>query len=591
MADAIFVIDIGPDGIVAVHPRRTELPVLVAPVPEEDKTKKLNTIRPPLVAIGCMMIPGKPGFEFDSSVVSPLAENRLRKFAELMLALKNQDNQDPKRFAPCAVFGHADPTGKEEYNKTLSGRRALAVYGLLTRNTKIWDVLFNNPHGNDKWGLKSIQLMLSIPLRDANGPPDAPPSPPFYTGPIDGLKTPETTDAISRYQEAREIAKPPTGFPGEKTRERLFLEYMNAICHDNTGAPFQLEPTDFIARNKDKKKQFKGLPGLNGDVMGCGEFNPVLLLSQDDEDRFKPEEMHEARNEAYAEDRRVLVYIFKHGTEIEPEPWPCPRALEPGEPGCTRRFWSDGRQVRLARKKDEPRRFKETRDTMACRFYHGFAFNSPCEAGVRLWIVRFRVDGFNNKLEPLKFRRYVLQAGSTEFAPVIRGTLDADGEIRIPVFDEKVQMTLKLDVWGKLFPPDDTAQAANGAQAAANGNGGTGSNGQRSDPSTPTTGDGVDPASGTDTDRFADEDKFMTLVLDAGALASMDKDTSDLPVKQRLYNLGFGSRAPAEWTQDEFDRAVAQYRKSRNLKPNEDTRLNVEVDHDLSGAPPPVEDD
>jgi hypothetical protein len=576
MADAIFVIDIGPDGVVAVHPRRTELPVVVAPIPEEDKTKKLNTLRPPLVAIGCMMIPGKPGFEFDSSVVSPQAENRLRKFAQLMLALKKQDDQEPKRFAPCAVFGHADPTGREEYNKVLSGRRSLAVYALLTRNTKIWDVLFNNPHGNDKWGLKSIQLMLSIPLRDAKAGPDAPPDPPFYTGPIDGKKTPETTDAISRYQEARDIARPPTGFPGEKTRERLFLEYMNAVCHDNTGAPFQLEPTDFIARNKDKARQFKGLlPGLNGDVMGCGEFNPVMLLSQDDEDRFKPEEMHEARDEAYAEDRRVLVYIFKHGTEIDPKPWPCPRATDSPEPNCTNRFWSDARRVRLVRKKDEPRRFKETRDTMACRFYHGFAFNSPCEAGVRLWIVRFRVDGFNNKLEPLKFRRYVLQAGSTEFAPVIRGTLDADGEIRIPVFDEKVKMTLKLDVWGKLFPPEDE-------QAAANGNGKL---------AAAPVGDTADPASGTDTDRFEDEDKFMTLLLDAGVLASMEKDSSDFPVKQRLYNLGFGSRAPAEWTQDEFDRAVAQYRKSRNLQPNEDTRLNVEVDHDLSGAPPPVEDD
>jgi hypothetical protein len=362
---------------------------------------------------------------------------------------------------------------------------------------------------------------------------------------------------------------------------------MNAICHDNAGTPFKLEPTDFIARNKDKARQFEGrLPGLNGDVMGCGEFNPVMLLSQDDEDRFKPEEMHEARDEAYAEDRRVLVYVFKHGTEIEPAPWPCPRATDPAQPTCTNRFWSDAKQVRLARKKDEARRFKETRDTMACRFYHGFAFNSPCEAGVRLWIVRFRVDGFNNKLEPLKFRRYVLQAGSTQFAPVIRGTLDDDGEIRIPVFDEKVQMTLRLDVWGKLFPPDDEAQAgANGASKAA-GNGQP--SGQTADP---TTGDTMDPASGTDTDRFPDEDKFMTLVLDAGALASMAKDSSDFPVKQRLYNLGFGSRAPADWTQEEFDRAVAQYRRSRNLQPNEDTRLNVEVDHDLSGAPPPVEED
>lgn len=171
MTSPIFVIDIDPAGIVASHPRRVELPVLVAPIPDEQKATHLNTVRPKLVTIGCMRL-FRDGFAFDSSVVSPQSEVSFTKFAKLMQSLRGQDDMEPKRFPPCAVFGHADPTGKDPYNKTLSGRRALAVYAVLCRKVDIWEDLYSG-YGGDEWGLKAIQTMLSISLhRTPNTEPE-----------------------------------------------------------------------------------------------------------------------------------------------------------------------------------------------------------------------------------------------------------------------------------------------------------------------------------------------------------------------------------------------------------------------------------
>src|SRR5690242_1241823 len=130
MADPIFIIDIGPDGVVATHPRRAELPDLVAPVPRQRKKQDFNTLHSQLITIGCMQLPGK-GFEFDSSFISPQSAGRFTKFVTLLQALQKQDDANPKRFPPCSVFGHADPTGPDDYNKHLAGRRARAVYALL----------------------------------------------------------------------------------------------------------------------------------------------------------------------------------------------------------------------------------------------------------------------------------------------------------------------------------------------------------------------------------------------------------------------------------------------------------------------------
>jgi hypothetical protein len=61
-----------------------------------------------------------------------------------------------------SIFGHADPTGQDPYNKDLSGRRAKAVYGLLIRDTALWEELYTSKIQNvgDPWKYKAIQVML-----------------------------------------------------------------------------------------------------------------------------------------------------------------------------------------------------------------------------------------------------------------------------------------------------------------------------------------------------------------------------------------------------------------------------------------------
>jgi hypothetical protein len=571
-----------------------------------------------------MGLPGRPNFEFDSSFIGPQAEKQFTKFATLMQTLQKQDKQTPQRFPPISIFGHADPTGGDTYNKPLSGRRARSVYGLLTHNVKIWDELFRIDYHGDRWGMRSIRLMLSISLR--KGPP---PEPSFFTGPIETPKDPvekkqlekQTHDAIEAYQEARGLKK--TGFPNEETRALLFSEYMTAICHDAAGNKFELDPVnDFVARNKDKE-------GHKGDIQGCSDFNPRTLLSKAEEDLLNSvEEFHEARNERYAKDRRVVAFIFKHGTEIDPKAWPCPLATDPSTEPCTRRFWSDEKKRR--ERGDDERQFgknmdlavvdadgtpalddkghvlfrpvEETGNIMRCRFYHAFAVHSPCEAGVKEWIIRFQVDSFKTdatgkkKPEALAGRRFVLLAGEERrtkdgqavVAPaLIRGITDPNGEIKIPVFDPHVRMTLKLDAFGKPQKLDDDAAAGTGPAAGS----------QTTDVAAPNgAGTQAKPGSGFDTDKFPDEDKFISIALDGGALREMSEAEQELPSKQRLYNLGFGSHEPKKWTDDEFQRAVKQYRRTRGIGKETDPitpdlREKIRSEHEIEGAPPPPDDD
>jgi hypothetical protein len=557
LADPIFVVDIGPDGAVATHPVRVVLHKAVAPVPGDRVGTEFNTLRPELVAIACMRLNERPGFEFDSSFLGAGAAPRFTKFAELMKKLKERDPQNKDRFPPLSVFGHADPTGAVAYNKKLSGRRARSVYAVLVRNVAIWDELYRMPHGGDRWTYKAIQSMLSVSLKKDE--------PPFYTGEIDGAKTKatqdQTRDALKHYQDARGL--PHTGFANDGTRAKLFAEYMAFLCHDAEGNAFELDPVEhFIARNKDKK-------GLKGDVEGCAEFNLIFLPTKEDQDRFDKAETDDEkveRNAAFAETRRVVVYVFRHDTEIDPKKWPCPVA-ETGEADCVKRFWSDADQ-RIARKEGEERRFTETRDTMQCRFYHAFAAPSPCEAGIRRWLVRFRIATMNAVPVPIKNRRFVATAGSAVFAPVLRGRTDDNGEVAIPALDDHTTVVVKLDAWDVLFASRPKPQ-----------------------PEPPEA-----QGKGSDSDAFPDEDKFMTFTLDAGALRLVDAD-KDTAAKQRLYNLGFGKNLPADWKDDEFKEAVRNYRETRDGKRgvskgeglDDPTLQSLRTEHDIETPtlPPP----
>ncbi|MDE2454299.1 MAG: hypothetical protein KGL43_11970, partial [Burkholderiales bacterium] len=331
---APFVFEKDASGIIASHPPTLTLPVIAAPVPDEQKAKNFNAIRDPLVILGCKNVPDSH-FEFDSSFVLPIAAQGFEKLGNFLLA--QQQSDEAKRFPPSALFGHADPTGSPAYNRMLSGRRATAVYGVLTKNPAIWEDLFSNRYGGDVWGLKSVQTMLSISLITLQdiGLPEAP----FYQDAIDGAKTDATrratAAAISAWREARGLGA--RNNLGPDQRRQLFKEYMDALCN---GPDFKLRPTDFIAKGQ-------GGATLKGDVMGCGEFNPRFLLTAEAvKAAEKDPDLREARNDQYAVNRRVIIYLFKHGTEINPAKWPCPVARSEDDGPCKKRFWSDGEKRR-----------------------------------------------------------------------------------------------------------------------------------------------------------------------------------------------------------------------------------------------------
>jgi hypothetical protein len=176
------------DSQIELHPEvafRTN----VAPSLPEDAT--FNTFRPLLMPVACWRLDDQR-FEFDSSFILPETRGDLKR-----LATMHDDYKD----SPMCLFGHADPVGKEGYNKTLSGSRAKATYALLTRNLDMWEELFHD----HSWGLSSTQKILMFLEAEELAkptPPDAPPAPPVevFAGPPDGKNTKEWKAAVERFQ-------------------------------------------------------------------------------------------------------------------------------------------------------------------------------------------------------------------------------------------------------------------------------------------------------------------------------------------------------------------------------------------------------
>lgn len=560
---AIFIFEKDASGTVASHPPRLTLPVIVAPVPDEQQASRFNAVRDELVLLGCKDLPDDH-FEFDSSFLLPrsaLAFTKLRKFLQAHL-------DAGKRVPPCAVFGHADPTGSPGYNRMLSGRRATAVYGALTKKPAVWEDLFSNGFGGDQWGLKSVQHMLSISLITLlpSGLPEAP----FYLDQIDGGKTEATrkatAQAIDAWRQARGFG--PGSTLGPALRPKLFEEYMDAICN---GPDFKLLPTDFITKGQGGK-------ALKGDVMGCGEFNPRFLLTADTVKKANENAvLRELRNQSYATNRRVIVFVFKHGTEVDPARWPCPVARSEDDSACRKRFWSDGAKRRA--EAEDVRTFgdgmvhldaddagqlvetpiEKTGNTMACRFYHAFARRSPCEAKFKEWVVRFQIPDFKGKLTTLKNRRFIAIMGESSSAPELRGTSDDRGIVRVPLIsDHPHEMRIRIDTGPEAGPPAD------GEAPPAD-----------------------DPAA---------ESRFVTVRLAAGDLEFRDTD-NPLGLKQRLYNLGFGERPPDKWSAEELKRARAAFRLRFGLPPAAEPEADastvderIVTEHDLAGLPEPPPD-
>lgn len=347
-------------------------PVLVAPALANER----NTIREGLVPVAGWQI-DDVRFDFDSSFVLPDAKD---EFA-LLAALRHD-------FPDCrmSLFGHADPVGNDEYNKVLSGRRAMAVYGVLTRDLDLWEHLYSAPHGKDHWGEAAFGAM-----RRTTGAPDP-----------DG--------AVPK---------------GAAERRELYSGYMDAICQDLAGRPVQFSPkTDFLAGGADQHGK--------GDVQGCGEFNPEMLLpraaSGTDADTTE-------RNAANAPNRRVVAFLFQHGITVAPSQWPCPRATE-DTAGCRKRLWSNAAARRLPG--TDLRRQLQTQDTFTCRFYERLA-TPQLEVG-RARLVSITLKMQDPEGQPLKDEPWTFAVAGVE----ITGKTAADGVVQVRVPSTATSATLNI---------------------------------------------------------------------------------------------------------------------------------------------------
>ncbi|HVY61675.1 MAG TPA: OmpA family protein, partial [Planctomycetota bacterium] len=136
------------EAVAARHPRPEKALPRYAP-PVQEGSKDVATFRLAARPVACWRL-NDARFEFDSSFVKPAAKREVALLAALC-----RDHPG----SPASVFGHADPVGDDAYNKTLSGRRALAIYGLLVRDASIWERLAAQPSGGDAWGPRADATM------------------------------------------------------------------------------------------------------------------------------------------------------------------------------------------------------------------------------------------------------------------------------------------------------------------------------------------------------------------------------------------------------------------------------------------------
>lgn len=336
-------------GTVATHDNFSVPPVLLGPATGAES----NAYRAGLIPLACWRVEDIR-FDFDSSLVKPDIVDEIRQLARLVKAYPE---------CPLSIFGHADPSGDDDYNKKLSGRRSQAIYALLTRDVSLWEDLYSQPLGRDDWRIRAEQIML----QDLG----------YEPGRTDGVNDDPTRDALKRFQQNSGLS--PTGSTDAGTRAKLFQAYMTALC----GPQFKLTEDDFLGRGQG--------PNGKASYQGCSEFNPAMVFSQQEHNRYQAASDKSERNLQNTINRRVVIYLFRKGSKVLADKWPCPTVKE-GDQQCRKRFWSDGEQRRSRRLPAERRRFAQSQDTFACRFYHRLATSSPCEAPSQEAMYHVHVD-------------------------------------------------------------------------------------------------------------------------------------------------------------------------------------------------------
>jgi len=380
--------DLSDAGRTGVHSSLADFSLAIAPA----TSSEFNVVRRPLKVIACWRM-DDARFEFDSSFMRPGARTEIALLRQL---LKGHPD------SPISIFAHTDPTGDDVYNKKLSGRRARAIFALLTRAPEIWEELFSQPMMGDNWGTRSIQIAL-----EALG---------FSPGPIDNQMGELTRNAVRLFQSSpRGAGLTVDGDPGPATREKLFRAYMDFLCQaDDSGETLQLKKEDFLGKGIDVDGK--------ADYQGCGEFNPVLVFSTEEDKEFHKPEAREQRNTENLPNRRVTIFVFAKAERVDVIQWPCPRWNE-GPAGCEKRFFSNGQQRRNPQQ--SRRLYENTQDTFACRFYDRLANTSPCEGTGKLAVFRLRLCG--PEQEPIKQAPLRIVQGSSS----VPGTADDEGFITV----------------------------------------------------------------------------------------------------------------------------------------------------------------
>ena len=179
-------------GVAARHPRAELFPILLAPTTSKEK----NTIREELIPVACWKI-NDVRFDFGSSFVLPESKP---EFDELVKLRADHPG------APFSVFGHADPSGQDDFNKRLSDHRAESIYAILIRETARWEKLYTSAGANEGWGIASIQHMLAALGENP--------------GPVTGSTNSATKAAVKSFQGKNDLKE--DGDPGAKTRATLF---------------------------------------------------------------------------------------------------------------------------------------------------------------------------------------------------------------------------------------------------------------------------------------------------------------------------------------------------------------------------------
>jgi hypothetical protein len=393
-------IDDADAGRAASHPKPPPIRVFAAPS-SPGSPVRFNTIEPGLFSIACWRM-DDARFDFDSSFIRPEAK---KEFGLLAAIAKNQPG------SPLSVFGHADPSGNDDYNKVLSGRRAIAVHSMLIRDPDRWEELFTQPFKGDQWTSQQLRLILET-LPSAAGAPFADPdaSPPI-----------STAAAVTQFQRENGLAV--DGKAGPDTRRKMFLAYMDFLCDGNA---LRLKPSDFLGGGAD--------PGGKGDLQGCSEFNPILVFSRAEAKRFEAPALKSERDADNQVNRRVVIFFFDKGVRVDESSWPCPRVKE-GVAGCKARFWSDGEKRRNPQ--DVRRQYQNSADTFACRFYDRLAMKSPCEAAVQLTTFDVRLVDFAK--EPIPGAPFRILQG----AGVRRGHAGDDAFITVQALKRPDKLTIE----------------------------------------------------------------------------------------------------------------------------------------------------